>query len=75
MKLEKIGLFVSLLFLFWLGYVCLKEGLHFDTAKEKMIKAFGRTMPKKLPRFYLIVLGVFSFFGALYFAFRILLKI
>jgi hypothetical protein len=72
MNLEIIGKSVSLLFLLWLGYILLKEGLHYETPKEKMIKATARPLPKKVPKRYSIFLGTLCFFGALYFAFKIL---
>jgi hypothetical protein len=62
MILQIIGKIILLLSLLWLGYILLKEGLNYETPKEKMIKATARPLPKKAPpKAYSIVLGALCF--------------
>lgn len=67
--LKLIALFI---FLFAFGYLLLKEGLHIDIPKEKMLKANARTTFKHYPKSFIVFVGAALFICALYLAFRLL---
>jgi putative Mn2+ efflux pump MntP len=71
--MRTINVIVGFTALLFLGYILLKEGLHKETAKEKMIKTMQPPLPKRFPKWYAVLLGIGCWSFALYFAIKFFL--
>jgi fucose permease len=64
----------SFIFLLVFGSFLLKEGLHRDSPKEKMLKATALPAFRHYSKTYLIILGATAIFADLYLAWRYFFK-
>ena len=69
--MNTLNIIIGLVALSTMGYFALKEGLHKETATEKMIKLTQPPQAKKIPKWYAVILGLFCWGAVIYLAIKI----
>jgi hypothetical protein len=72
--MKMLQLISGFVFLFGLGFLFIKIGLHKDGNKEKMIKIMSHPPARNYGKFYILILGVLSFGAAIYFLILLLFR-